>query len=87
MGDFKGRKKVEVPCPKHGDFLGGSGHGPESLCQISAYYKFFPGKSYFYRTIHADCHSGMVRHCGSRHVSLPCHCDSMEKHATVIVGV
>ena len=33
-----------------GFFFGGSGHGPESLCQISAYYKFFPGKSDFYRT-------------------------------------
>ena len=31
-------------------FFGGSGHGPESSCQILAYYKFFPGKSYFYRT-------------------------------------
>ena len=51
MADFKGRKKGEVPLPKHGDFFfGGSGHDPESLCQISAYYKFFPGKSYFYRT-------------------------------------
>ena len=29
----------------------GSGHGPKSSCQISACYKFFPGKSYFYRTI------------------------------------
>ena len=44
-------KKGEVPRPKHGDFcFGGSEHGPESSCQISAYYKFFPGKSYFYRT-------------------------------------
>ena len=32
--------------------FGGSGHGPESTCQISAYCKFFPGKSYFYRTIY-----------------------------------
>ena len=31
--------------------FGGSGHGPESSCQISAGYKFFPGKSYFYRTL------------------------------------
>ena len=30
-------------------FFGGSGHGPS--CQISAYYKFFPGEGYFYRTI------------------------------------
>ena len=33
-----------------GFFFGGSEHGSESSCQISAYYKFFPGKSYFYRT-------------------------------------
>ena len=33
-----------------GIFFGGSGHGPESLCQISVYYKFFQGKRYFYRT-------------------------------------
>ena len=33
-----------------GFLFGGSGHGPESSCHISAYYKFFPGKSYFYRT-------------------------------------
>ena len=26
-----------------GFFFGGSGHGSESSCQISAYYKFFPG--------------------------------------------
>ena len=26
-------------------FFGGSGHGHESSCQISAYYKFFPGFS------------------------------------------
>ena len=36
-----------------GLFLSGSEHGPESSCQISAYYKFFSGKSYFYRTISA----------------------------------
>ena len=28
-------------------FFGGSGHGPESSCQISACYKFFSDKSYF----------------------------------------
>ena len=33
-----------------GIFFGGSGHGSESSCQISAYYKFFLGKSYFFRT-------------------------------------
>ena len=32
-----------------GSFSGGSGHGPEPP-EISAYYNFFPGKSYFYRT-------------------------------------
>ena len=32
-----------------GLFFGGSGHGPESLCQISAYYKFFPGFNVFCR--------------------------------------
>ena len=34
-----------------GFFFVGSGYGPEPSCQILAYYKFFPGKSYFYRTI------------------------------------
>ena len=43
MADFKGQKG-EVPYPKHEDFFfGGSGRGPEPLCQISAYYKFFSG--------------------------------------------
>ena len=32
-----------------GFFFVGSGHGPESLCQISAYYKFFPGFNVFCR--------------------------------------
>ena len=32
-----------------GIFFGGSGHGPESSCQISAYYKFFPGFNVFCR--------------------------------------
>ena len=32
-----------------GIFFGGSGHGPESSCQISAYYKFFPGLNVFRR--------------------------------------
>ena len=30
-------------------FFGGSGHGSESSCQISAYYKFFPGLHVFCR--------------------------------------
>ena len=34
-----------------GFYFGGSGHGLKSSRQISAYYKFFPGKTYFYRTI------------------------------------
>ena len=32
-----------------GFFFGGSGHGPESSCEISAYYKFFPGFNVFCR--------------------------------------
>ena len=32
-----------------GFFFGGLGHGPESSCQISAYYKFFPGLHVFCR--------------------------------------
>ena len=32
-----------------GFFFGGSKHGPESSCQISAYYKFFPGLHVFCR--------------------------------------
>ena len=32
-----------------GIFLGDSGHGPEPSCQISAYYKFFPGFNVFCR--------------------------------------
>ena len=32
-----------------GFFFLGSGHGPESSCQISAYYKFFPGFNVFCR--------------------------------------
>ena len=43
-----------------GIFVGGSGHGPESSCQISAYYKFFPGKSYFYRTIFTTQHLSQI---------------------------
>ena len=31
-----------------GFFFGGSGYDPESSCQISAYYNFFPG-------LHAFC--------------------------------
>ena len=46
---------------KTGIFFGDSGHGTESSCQILAYYKFFPGKSYFYRTICALADSHKVR--------------------------
>ena len=51
MADFKGRKRGKSHVQNMGIFFGDSGHGPESSCQISAYYKFFPGKSYFYRTM------------------------------------
>ena len=50
MADFKGRKRGKSHVQNMGIFFGGSGHGLEPLCQISAYYKFFQGKSYFYRT-------------------------------------
>ena len=41
-----------------GFFFGGSGHGPESSCQISAYYKFFP-------CLHVFCRisTGLLRNC------------------------
>ena len=51
MADFEGRKRGKSHVQNMGIFLGGSGHGAEASCQISAYYKFFPGKSYFYRNI------------------------------------
>ena len=54
MADFKGRKRGKSHVQNMGIFFGGSGHGSESSCQISAYYKFFSGfaciLSYFYRT-------------------------------------
>ena len=43
-------KKGKSLIQNMGIFFGGLEHGPESSCQISAYYKFFPGKSYFYQT-------------------------------------
>ena len=49
MVDFKGRKKGKSHVQNMGIFFGGSGHGSESLCQISAYYKFFPGLHVFRR--------------------------------------
>ena len=43
-------KKGGSPTSKAwGFFFGGSGHGLESSCQISAYYKFFPGLHVFCR--------------------------------------
>ena len=49
MADFKGRKGGKSLVQNMGIFFGGLGHGPESLCQISAYYKFFPGLHVFCR--------------------------------------
>ena len=51
MADFKGRKRGKSHVQNVGIFFGDSGHGTEPSCQISAYYKFFQGKNYFYRTI------------------------------------
>ena len=50
MADFKGRKRGKCHVQNMGIFFGGSGHGSEPSCQISAYYRFFHDKSYFYRT-------------------------------------
>ena len=41
MAHFKGRERGKSHFQNMGIFFGGSGHGPESLCQISAYHKFF----------------------------------------------
>ena len=49
MADFKGQKGGSPMSKTWGFFFGGSGHGPESLCQTSAYYKFFPGFNVFCR--------------------------------------
>ena len=49
MADFKGRKWGKSHVQNMGIFFGGSGHGPESSCQISAYYKFFAGFNVFCR--------------------------------------
>ena len=48
MADFKGRKRGKSHVQNMGIFFGGSRHGPESSCQISAY-KFFPGLHVFCR--------------------------------------
>ena len=37
-----------------GIIFGGSGHGPESSCQISAYINFFRGKSTSTEPLHND---------------------------------
>ena len=47
MTDFKGRKRRKSHVQDMGMFFGGSEHGPESSCQISAHYKFFPGFNVF----------------------------------------
>ena len=49
MADFKGRKRGKSHVQNMGIFFGGSGHGSVSSCQISAYYKFFPGLHVFCR--------------------------------------
>ena len=49
MADFKGQKKGSPMSETWGFFFGGSEHGPESSCQISAYYQFFPGFNVFRR--------------------------------------
>ena len=47
MADFKGRKRGKSHVQNMGICFGGSGYGPESPCQISAYYKFFRVCTYF----------------------------------------
>ena len=49
MADFKGRKRGKCHVQNMGIFFGGSGHGSEPSCQISAYYKSFPGFNVFCR--------------------------------------
>ena len=49
MADFKGRKRGRSHVQNMGIFFGDSEHGPESSCQISAYYKFFLGLHVFCR--------------------------------------
>ena len=50
MADFKGRKREKSRIQNMRIFFfGSSGHGSESSCQISAYYKFFPGFNVFCR--------------------------------------
>ena len=50
-GRLERPKKGKSHVQNMGIFFGDLGHGPESSRQISANYKFFPDKSYFYRTI------------------------------------
>ena len=45
MADFKDQKKESPTSKTWGFFFGGSGHGPESLCQILAYYEFLRVKA------------------------------------------
>ena len=49
MADFKDQKRGKSHVQNMGIFFGGLGHGSESPCQISAYYKFFPGLHVFCR--------------------------------------
>ena len=49
MADFKDQKRGKSHVQNMGIFLGGSGHGPESSRQNSAYYKFFSGLHVFCR--------------------------------------
>ena len=41
MANFKGQKRGKSHVQNMGIFFGVSGHGSESLCQISVYNKFF----------------------------------------------
>ena len=47
MADFQDQKSQKSYVQNLGIFCGGSGHGPESSGQISAYYKFFWGFNVF----------------------------------------
>ena len=44
-----------------GFLFGDSGHDPESSCQISAYYKFFPDFNVFCRVSTGLCASAICR--------------------------
>ena len=62
MADFKGRKKGKSHVQNAEIFFDGSGHGPESLCQISAYYVFCISTAYYVFCLHVFCIStGLLR--------------------------